>query len=75
MKGYVDLIVPTEDAGNIFRALEPELEDDLIRSKVKLAFDSGSVRLKVEGDDTVSIRAALNTWLRLVKIAFEIKDI
>jgi len=75
MKGCVDLVFPTEDAGNIFQALEPELEDDLVRSKAKLALDHSSIRLKIEGDDIVSIRAALNTWMRLVKIAFEMADI
>jgi Transcription factor Pcc1. len=31
----------------------------------------GFIRLKIRGEDVVSLRAALNTWIRLVKIAFE----
>jgi len=27
--------------------------------------------LKISGEDVVSLRAALNTWIRLVKIAIE----
>jgi KEOPS complex subunit Pcc1 len=75
MKGSADLVFPTEDADDIFQALRPELEDELQRSRVNLAVGQDFIRLVVEGDDIVSIRAALNTWLRLVKIAFEMANI
>ena len=75
MKGSADLVIPTEDADDIFQALRPELEDELQRSKVSLTAGQGLIRLRIEGDDIVSIRAALNTWLRLVKIAFEMANI
>ena len=75
MKGSADLVLPCEDADDIFQALRPELEDELARSRVSLTIGQGFIRLKVEGDDFVSIRAALNTWLRLVKIAFEMANI
>lgn len=75
MKGCADLVFPHENAEEIFQALKPELEDELQRSRVSLDLGEGFVRLRVDGDDIVSIRAALNTWLRLVKIAFEIASI
>jgi len=75
MKGCADLVFPCENAGDIFQALRPELEDELQRSKVSLILGQGFIRLRIEGDDIVSIRAALNTWLRLVKIAFEMANI
>ena len=75
MKGSADLVIPADDADEIFQALRPELEDELQRSKVSLTAGQGFIRLKVDGDDIVSIRAALNTWLRLVKIAFEMANI
>ena len=75
MKGCVDLVFPAESAKDIFQALRPELEDELQRSRVNLTLDPGFVRLRIEGEDIVSIRAALNTWLRLVKIAFEMANI
>ena len=75
MKGSADLVIPTKYADDIFQALRPELEDELQRSKVSLTAGQGFIRLKVDGDDIVSIRAALNTWLRLVKIAFEMANI
>ncbi len=75
MKGCADLVFPCENAEDIFQALRPELEDELQRSRVNLTLGQGFIRLKIEGDDIVSIRAALNTWVRLVKIVFEIADI
>ena len=75
MKGIADLVFPAENEEDVFQALRPELEDELQRSKVKLTRGQGFIRLRIEGDDIVSIRAALNTWLRLVKIAFEMANI
>jgi KEOPS complex subunit Pcc1 len=75
MKGCADLVFPCENAEDIFQALRPELKDELQRSRVNLTLGQGFIRLKIEGDDIVSIRAALNTWVRLVKIVFEIADI
>jgi KEOPS complex subunit Pcc1 len=75
MKGCADLVFPCENAEDIFQALRPELEDELQRSRVNLTLGQGFIRLRIEGDDIVSIRAALNTWVRLVKIIFEIANI
>jgi KEOPS complex subunit Pcc1 len=75
MKGCADLVFPCENAEDIFQALRPELEDELQRSRVDLTLGQGFIRLRIEGDDIVSIRAALNTWVRLVKIIFEIANI
>ncbi|MDD1738797.1 MAG: hypothetical protein LUQ02_04440 [Methanothrix sp.] len=58
-------------AGEIYESLKPELDDDLHRSSVTLQAEDGIIRLEIRGEDTVSLRAALNTWIRLVKIAFE----
>jgi KEOPS complex subunit Pcc1 len=73
MNGSADLVFDGEDMSQIFRALAPELEDELMRSKVDLTLCEGSMRLSLESDDIVSLRAALNTWIRLVKIAFEMQ--
>jgi KEOPS complex subunit Pcc1 len=75
MKCCADLVFSTDDANDIFQALRPELEDDLRRSRTSLALDHGFIRLRIEGDDIVSIRAALNTWVRLIKITFEMANV
>ena len=71
MKGCAEFVFESAHAREIYQALAPELEDELHRSNVLLGLEDGSIRLKIRGEDTVSLRAALNTWIRLVKIAFE----
>ena len=71
MKCFAELVFETANAKEIYQALAPELDDELHRSNVELTNEDGSIRLRIFGDDTVSLRAALNTWIRLVKIAFE----
>ena len=64
------------DAGNvtriIYEALLPELDQDYQRTRTSLLQRGDVLVLKVEADDTVSMRAALNGWLRLIKITYEI---
>ena len=71
MKCCADLEFESIRAAEIYQSLKPELDDDLHRSSVTLQAEKDIIRLKIRGEDTVSLRAALNTWIRLVKIAFE----
>ena len=60
-----------KNAGIIYEALLPELGEDYQRTKTTLELKDGLLILKVEANDMVSMRAALNGWLRLVKITTE----
>jgi KEOPS complex subunit Pcc1 len=71
MKGCAQFVFESRHAEVIYQALAPELDDELHRSNVSMGLEDGSIRLKIRGEDTASLRAALNTWIRLVKIAFE----
>ena len=71
MKGWAEMVFNTPHSQEIYEALAPELDDELHRSNVELVEGPGFVRLKILGEDLVSRRAALNTWIRLVKIAIE----
>jgi KEOPS complex subunit Pcc1 len=71
MKCCAELVFESSRSGEIYESLKPELDDDLHRSSVTLQAEDGIIRLDIRGEDTVSLRAALNTWIRLVKIAFE----
>jgi KEOPS complex subunit Pcc1 len=78
MKGCAEFLFQIEDVEireKIYRALEPEMEDEIHRSSVDLTLCDDGLRLELRGTDIVSLRAALNTWMRLVKIAFEMVDI
>lgn len=56
----------------VYEALKPELQaSPPERSKINLMVEGGLLKLFIEAEDIVSLRAALNTWLRLIKIAEE----
>jgi len=55
----------------IYEALLPELDQDYQRTKTSIVTKGDTLFLKVEANDTVSMRAALNGWLRLIKITYE----
>lgn len=75
MRGRAEIVFELPDPGIVLRALGPELDDEIHRGKVAIrAADNGLV-LIAEGDDVVSLRAALNTWLRLVRICVEMVEI
>lgn len=65
----------SEHSPEIYQALLPEMNDELHRSTVSLELAEGSIGLFIRGEDVVSLRAALNTWIRLVKIAFEMVNL
>ena len=71
MKGCAQFVFESAHAQEVYAALAPEADDDLHRSSVKLGLEGNSIKLDIRGEDTASLRAALNTWIRLVKIAFE----
>jgi KEOPS complex subunit Pcc1 len=62
-------------AGIIYESLLPELEEDYQRTKAGLKLKDDLIILNVEADDIVSMRAALNGWLRLIKISCEMNSI
>ncbi len=63
------------DSEIIYRSLLPELEEEYQRTKSTLNLKNNVIVLTVEADDFVSMRAALNGWLRLVKITTEMCSI
>jgi len=60
------------DARIIYEALLPELGEDYQRTKTELRLKNNKIILNVEANDMVSMRAALNGWLRLIKITHDI---
>jgi KEOPS complex subunit Pcc1 len=59
-------------AGKVYEALGPELQAaPSERSRIELTSEGGLLKLFIEAEDIISLRAALNTWLRLIKIAEE----
>jgi len=67
----------SEHAESIYRSLLPELEDEVNpRSAVTCRLEgSNTLVLTVTAQDTSSLRAALNMYLRLVNVADEVTGI
>jgi KEOPS complex subunit Pcc1 len=63
------------NAGIIYNSLLPELEEDCQRTSSTLKLKDTLLILTVEAKDIVSMRAALNGWLRLIRISHEINSI
>ncbi len=63
----------TDDARSIYEAVLPELETPVSdRSITEMSYTDSSLILTVETEDVVSMRSALNTWLRLIQVAYEV---
>jgi len=67
----------TPCAGQILRSLEPELADEVNpRSRIRCRLEGNdTLVLAIESDDTPSLRAALNMYLRLVNVAYEMQQV
>lgn len=63
------------NAGIIYNSLLPELEEDYQRTNSTLGLKDTLLILKVEAKDIVSMRAALNGWLRLIRISHDMNSI
>ena len=59
----------------IYESLLPELGEDYQRTKAALELQDNILVLNVEANDIISMRAALNGWLRLVRISCEMGSI
>ncbi|MDI9394234.1 MAG: KEOPS complex subunit Pcc1 [Euryarchaeota archaeon] len=77
MKLSAEFTFETEAAEMIYQAVLPELNDNFSeRSRIGLTLeDADCLLLTIKAEDTVSLRSALNTWLRLVQIAHEVHEI
>lgn len=64
-----------EAAAVVYRSLVPELSEKYQRTSAALGLEGTVLWLRIQADDIVSARAALNTWLRLIKIAYEMTGV
>jgi KEOPS complex subunit Pcc1 len=64
-------------AARIYQALQPELADEVNpRSTISCRFEGEDMLvLTVTAQDTSSLRAALNMYLRLINVADEMQEI
>ncbi len=64
------------DAPVIYQALLPEAAASFPRSRAVLSLENGTIlHLSIAADGIAALRAALNTWLRLIRVAYEMGGI
>ncbi len=59
----------------VYESLVPELGKEYQRTKTTLELKDEVLVLNIEANDIISMRAALNGWLRLIKISSEMSSI
>jgi len=68
---HADLTLPLgSNAEAVEAALLPELDRGPVdRARVMISRNGSELKLEVDALDTIALRAAVNTWLRLVQVA------
>jgi KEOPS complex subunit Pcc1 len=57
----------------IYKSILPELENQT-RSRIELHHTDASLKILIHAEDITALRAALNSWLRLIKIAYDLSN-
>ncbi|WP_026068909.1 KEOPS complex subunit Pcc1 [Methanomassiliicoccus luminyensis] len=66
------LRLATPHAQAVWGALCPEVGREIPRTRVRMDRDDGGIVLRVEASDLGALRAALNSYLRWIRISEEI---
>jgi len=72
METTAESVFETDRALLIYRSLMPEIETTVTeRSEISLQLLENRLTLKVTASDLTSLRSTMNTWLRLIQVAYE----
>ena len=74
MKAEADFVFRSSPKliSDIYKSLLPETEESISdRSVISLSAEDGALFLKIVSNDIISLRSAVNTWLRLVQTAYD----
>jgi len=58
---------------SIFRAVQPEQFNSV--SEAKVYQSNGKLILKIDASEVSDLKAAVNSWLRLIKMCLEVKEV
>ncbi|WNY28283.1 hypothetical protein MmiEs2_04670 [Methanimicrococcus stummii] len=57
---------------DIYQSLLPETNESISdRSAISLIMENDGLILEIQSSDIISLRSALNTWLRLIQTAYD----
>ena len=68
-------VLANEHSEMLARILHTEAQDDVSRSKIYIKEENGELRIAIEAEDVVALRAALNSYLRWTKLAIDAKEV
>lgn len=63
------LVLSGEGAETVYGSVSPEAGREIPRTRVRAALDGDRMTLDIEARDLAALRAALNSYLRWIKIA------
>jgi KEOPS complex subunit Pcc1 len=76
VKAQAIIRIPFSKRNNLkiaFKALEPEIsESTMTRSQTILKKEDSHLIINIDAQDTVALRAAINTYLRLISSIFSV---
>lgn len=59
---------------SVYKALEPEIQDTK-RFEVKVFPEGDTLRINVEAKDATALKAAINSYLRLIEVITSVKEV
>ena len=62
-----------DDAKIIFKSLDPEINNKIPKTDIKASFSNKTINLVIEAKDINSLRAAINSFLRWIITALNVK--
>ncbi|MBC7115327.1 MAG: hypothetical protein H5T47_06880 [Archaeoglobi archaeon] len=69
------IIIESSKAPLLLRVLSPEAQEEISeRSSARLRAEEGILEVQIEARDLVSLRAAFNTWGRLLKVSLQLLE-
>ncbi|MDD1768691.1 MAG: hypothetical protein LUQ55_01755 [Methanomassiliicoccales archaeon] len=69
-KATLKLLSPQSDV--VLGAISPEVGREIPRTRVKISSESDQLVLDIEASDLAALRAALNSYLRWIKVAEDV---
>lgn len=65
-----------QDAMIVLRSVEPEIRTaPSERTSVNIDLSGNVLKIKIDAEDTTSLRASLNSYLRWVKLSYEVLEL
>jgi KEOPS complex subunit Pcc1 len=68
-----EFVFELADAEIIYNSLKVEGKNN--KGKAKIYLEQGRLMLTLEANDIAALRAAVNTWLRLIRVCKEVTEV